>query len=256
MLIAMGVAVSVGAVNESDQAAALPPSRMLGRAFGGQDAKDFLNPPKVFHPETWFHFIGGNVAREGLTADLEAIRGAGIEGIQLFHGQFGGPWPGMTNQIQCLSPEWDGLVRFAADECKRLGLRFSMQNCPGWSYAGGPWIAASNAMRQLVWRTTFAEGGKGVQALALPEPAKTGGDSDYRDIAVIAYRAPEGSFGTAAYPVSFAGNRPGFPWEKFFRSQKGGGPYLARWGRNRFRWKRPSRRRSHCGVWRSPARSR
>ena len=199
-----------------------PPESVLEGAFGPADASAFARPPKVFLPETWFHFIGGNVAKPGITADLEAIADAGIEGVQLFHGQFGGPWPGVTNQIQCLSPEWDGLVRFTADECKRLGLRFSMQNCPGWSYAGGPWIAASNAMRQLVWRTVVAEGGKGVQKLALPEPAKAGGDSDYSDIAVIAYRAPEGAFSDQAYPVAFNSNRPDFPWEKFFRSQKDG----------------------------------
>ena len=46
-------------------------------------------------PQTWFHLIGGNVSKEGLTADLEAFSGAGIGGIQLFHGQMGSayPWP-------------------------------------------------------------------------------------------------------------------------------------------------------------------
>ncbi len=201
---------------------AVPSASALNRRFDAEDADAFRQPPKNCHPETWFHFIGGNVAREGLTADLEAIAGAGIEGVQLFHGQFGGPWPGVTNQIQCLSPEWDGLVRFAANECERLGLRFSMQNCPGWSYAGGPWIAASNAMRQLVWRTVFADGGKGEQTLALAEPAKPGGDSDYRDIAVIAYRAPDGVSAEQVYPVAFNSSRPEFPWQKFFRNQKDG----------------------------------
>ncbi|HNX36220.1 MAG TPA: glycosyl hydrolase [Kiritimatiellia bacterium] len=220
LLAVLGTMSAAGAAD--GPAEAVPSRKMLGRAFGERDVEAFRSPQKIFYPETWFHFIGGNVARAGLTADLEAIAGAGIEGIQLFHGQFGGPWPGVTNQIQCLSPEWDGLVRFAADECRRLGLRFSMQNCPGWSYAGGPWIAASNAMRQLVWSTVAAEGGKGVQSLALPEPAKPGGDSDYRDIAVIAYRAPEGAAQKPAYPVAFASSRPDFPWDKFFRSQKEG----------------------------------
>ena len=220
LLAVLGTMSAAGAAD--GPAEAVPSRKMLGRAFGERDVEAFRSPQKIFYPETWFHFIGGNVAREGLTADLEAIAGAGIAGIQLFHGQFGGPWPGVTNQIQCLSPEWDGLVRFAADECQRLGLRFSMQNCPGWSYAGGPWIAASNAMRQLVWSTVTAEGGKGVQSLALPEPAKPGGDSDYRDIAVIAYRAPEGAALKPVYPVAFASSRPDFPWDKFFRSQKEG----------------------------------
>ena len=63
----------------------------------------FRKPDKTYYPETWFHFIGGNVSKEGITADLEAIAAAGISGIQLFHGQFGGEWPGVSPQIKCLS---------------------------------------------------------------------------------------------------------------------------------------------------------
>ena len=84
-------------------------------------------------PETWFHLIGGNVAKAGLAADLDAVASAGISGIQLFHGQFGGPWPGVSPQIPCLSADWDDLIRFAADGCAARGLSFKMQNCPGWS---------------------------------------------------------------------------------------------------------------------------
>ncbi|MDR2027202.1 MAG: hypothetical protein LBQ01_06560, partial [Prevotellaceae bacterium] len=62
----------------------------LNRPFGKSDAEAFQSPPQVCHPETWFHFIGGNVAAKGITADLEAIAEAGLSGIQLFHGQFGG----------------------------------------------------------------------------------------------------------------------------------------------------------------------
>ena len=115
----------------------------------------FLNPSKDHRPETWFHLIGGNVAKGGLAADLDAVASAGISGIQLFHGQFGGPWPGVSPQIPCLSKDWDDLIRFAADGCAARGLSFKMQNCPGWSMSGGPWIAPSNAIsptRARTWR--------------------------------------------------------------------------------------------------------
>ena len=101
-------------------------------------------------PETWFHLIGGNVSKEGLTADLESIRLAGIGGIQFFHGQFGGPWPGVKEQIPCLSEKWDGMVRHIGLECQRLGLDLKLQNCPGWSMSGGPWIDDAHSMRKLV----------------------------------------------------------------------------------------------------------
>ena len=45
------------------------------------DKEEFMNPGKNHYPETWFHFIGGNVSKEGITADLEAIAAAGISEI-------------------------------------------------------------------------------------------------------------------------------------------------------------------------------
>jgi hypothetical protein len=111
-------------------------------------------------PETWLHIIGGNASKAGLTADLEALKNAGFGGIQFFHGQFGKAqaWDGVAEQIPCLSEKWDGLVKHAADECERLGMTFKMQNCPGWSMSGGPWIAPSNAMRKLVYAKVEAAG--------------------------------------------------------------------------------------------------
>ena len=53
----------------------------------------FENPTKEHRPETWFHLIGGNVAKTG----LDALRDVGIAGIQLFHGQIGNrKWPGVA----------------------------------------------------------------------------------------------------------------------------------------------------------------
>lgn len=56
------------------------------RPFGADDISNFRTPPRINYPQTWFHFIGGNVSAEGITEDLEAIAVAGISGVQLFHG--------------------------------------------------------------------------------------------------------------------------------------------------------------------------
>lgn len=102
-------------------------------------------------PETWFHVIGGNASKEGIAADVKAIAEAGIGGIQFFHGHADGQlWPGVTNPIPCLSEQWIDLVKFTESECHRRGLTFKMQNCPGWSMSGGPWITPDKAMRKLV----------------------------------------------------------------------------------------------------------
>jgi len=175
-------------------------------------ADGFLQPPKDSRPETWFHLIGGNVGKAGLTADLEAIAGAGIRGIQLFHGQFGGPWPGVEPQVPCLSSQWDSMIDHASGECRRLGLSFSMENCPGWSMAGGPWITPDKAMRELIWSRRYVTGGTPLTIdLPIPQPSS---DSwrDYGDVAVIAFPTPSGDDEQALAPTSVRSNREHLPW--------------------------------------------
>lgn len=183
-------------------------------------AAGFSEPPRDSRPETWFHLIGGNVAKTGLTADLEAVTGAGLRGIQLFHGQFGGPWPGVTPQIACLSPSWDDMISHTADECRRLDLSFTMQNCPGWAMSGGPWIKPENAMRHLVSSRTDVVGGSDV-SLALPKPQPSNEDwRDYRDVAVIAFPTPAGDDGTHLIPTSVRGSDDKLPWSDLLNGVK------------------------------------
>ena len=195
-------------------------------AFGAADVAAFSTPTHAYRPETWFHFIGGNVATKGITADLEAIAGAGIAGIQLFHGQFGGPWPGVEPQIQCLSPAWDGAVHHAATESRRLGLEFTMENCAGWAMSGGPWITPQTAMRNLVWSRSDVTGGN-TDTIALPKPQPSSEDwRNYQEVAVMAFPTPEGDTGKPLVPVSVKSNRQDLPWEKSLGAPEGAGIHL------------------------------
>nr|WP_184550316.1 glycosyl hydrolase [Mucilaginibacter sp. FT3.2] len=197
----------------------LPPGEQLNRSFGPYDKVAFMSPPKVYYPETWFHLIGGNVSKKGITADLEAIAQSGISGIQLFHGQFGGAWPGVSPQIACLSPLWDDAIRHTAQECRRLGLRFTMQNCPGWAMAGGPWITPANAMRHLAWSRTDITGGKGIIDRHLDQPQPSSEPwRDYRDITVLAFPTPLDDTGKPLVPQSAKGSN-NILWEDCFLKQ-------------------------------------
>ena len=178
-------------------------------------ADGFRMPPTDSRPETQFHLIGGNVAKPGLTADLEAIKGAGFSGIQLFHGD-GEPWPGVEPQIPCLSPQWDGMISHVADETKRLGLHFTMENGPGWATSGGPWITPDKAMRQLVWSRVDVTGGKTL-TLKLPKPQPSNGEwRDYSEVAVMAFPTPEGDHGSPLLPATIRSNRDKLPWADLF----------------------------------------
>ena len=90
----------------------------------------------IHGPEAWLEFMGGNVRKDGLRADLEAIKAAGLKGVHFFHISRAGVWPDCPEQIPCMSEKWGDVVSFLGDECRRLGLRLVVQNCPGWSQSG------------------------------------------------------------------------------------------------------------------------
>ena len=173
---------------------AVPEMKELRKSFGKQDVRMFQNPSKQYRPETWFHYINGNVDKDGITADLEAIAQSGLAGVQFFHGGgiFADNWKGVKEPVYCLSENWEDLVTYTASEAQLLKLRFSMLNCPGWSMSGGPWIDFDHAMRRLVRSTTQVEGGKKVEVqLARPSnPAPH--NQDYRDLMVLAFPTPIG----------------------------------------------------------------
>lgn len=189
--------------------------------FSEKDAEAFAHPDKLYYPETWFHFIDGNVEKEGISMDLEAIAGAGIKGVQLFHGGMGDLWPGVKEDVKCLSPDWYSYVGHTASEAKRLGLRFSMQNCPGWAMAGGPWIEPAEAMRDIVWTRTDLQGGTRIcTSLPLPKTSEKAEDYDYKDIRVLAFPTPEGDTGAPAVPSDARCSTGGETWMKFLSGKK------------------------------------
>jgi hypothetical protein len=182
-------------------------------------AKRFLSPAQDSYPETWFHLIGGNVDKQALTKDLEAVSEAGISGIQLFHGR-GRAWPGVTPQIQTLSESWDALISHVANETGRLGLKFTMQNCPGWAMSGGPWISPNNAMRHLIHSRTSIVGGMHVSMdVEVPQPSDEDW-RDYRDIALIAFPTPLDDDGQWLKPVSVNSKSKDSAWADWLAGQE------------------------------------
>ena len=44
----------------------------------------FRNPPFSSGVYTWWHWMNGNITKDGITCDLEAMKANGIAGYQLF----------------------------------------------------------------------------------------------------------------------------------------------------------------------------
>ena len=129
--------------------------------------------------------MDGNVTREGVTADLEALRQNGIGGAQIFNVAYQIP----TGPLKYNSPEWRAMIKHAASEADRLGLELALHNCSGWSSSGGPWITPDKGMQKVVWSETRVTGPARFKA-SLPKPQVGRFQEFYRDIAVLACRNP------------------------------------------------------------------
>ena len=163
-------------------AAAALAATLQARALSLEEG--FKNPPRDARPHTWYHMMNGNVTKEGITADFEALARAGVGGVQMFDAGCAVP-PG---DISFNTPEWFDVFRHAQAEAKRLGLEICVPNCSGWSSSGGPWNPPANGMKEFVFTETAVKGPSKFSGV-LPRTSKDNGF--YADIAVIAYPTPK-----------------------------------------------------------------
>ena len=125
----------------------------------------------------------GAVSKEGITADLEAMKHAGLGGTYLMPIKGVSEGAQYNGKAQQLTPEWWEMVRFSMEEADRLGLKLGMHICDGFALAGGPWITPKESMQKVVWSDTIVDGGK-LNALRLPQPEAY--ENYYEDIALFA----------------------------------------------------------------------
>ena len=90
-----------------------------------------------------------------------------------------------------MSEKWWDVMKFLGEECERLGLELTVQNCPGWSQSGGPWIDLDHCMRDIECARLDLSGGEPFRLPDVPIRFQDR-DSDWRDICVLAFPAPIG----------------------------------------------------------------
>jgi len=141
----------------------------------------FRHPPAAARPWVFWYWMEAAVSREGIRADLQAMKQAGIGGAYLM------PIKGITNPpltdtpVVQLSDAWWEMVRYAMREADRLGVKLAMHACDGFAVAGGPWITPELSMQKVTWSKVTVEGKVDIQ---LPLPPMHEGY--YRDVAVYA----------------------------------------------------------------------
>ncbi|RYF71143.1 MAG: DNA-binding protein, partial [Cytophagaceae bacterium] len=137
-------------------------------------------------PWVFWYWMQGAVSKEGITADLEAMKAAGIGGAYLMPIKGVTNPPLMTPTTEQLSPRWWEMVRHSMQEAKRLGLEMGMHVSDGFALAGGPWITPELSMQKVVYSSVQVKGGQNV-AFVLSQP--TTNEGYYKDIKVLAFPA-------------------------------------------------------------------
>ena len=170
--------------------------------------RDFLNPPESAWPRVWWHWMNGNITKEGIKLDLEWMHRVGIGGFHNFDASLSTPQV-VERRLAYMTPEWKDAFRYAITLGDQLGMEEAIASSPGWSETGGPWVPPSQGMKKYVWSETFVSGGSPFKGALAHPPSNTGPfqnlvDRDnppesaggreapqyYGEAAVVAYRRP------------------------------------------------------------------
>jgi len=89
-------------------------------------AKERNREPSFFAPLVFWYWNNAAVSKEGITADLEAMKAVGLEGAYLFFIRGATDPPQVEPPAVQLTPRWCEMVRFAFAEARRLGLRLGL----------------------------------------------------------------------------------------------------------------------------------
>ncbi len=138
-------------------------------------------------PFCFWYWMYGAVSEQGIKADLQAMKDAGLGGCYLMpiRGAEQAPAtlpPLGTTPAQQLTPQFWTMVDCALSEASRLGLEMGIHICDGFALAGGPWISPAESMQKVVWTDTIVGGGHHRFTMRRPEST----EGYYEDIGLYA----------------------------------------------------------------------
>ncbi|RVU04080.1 glycoside hydrolase [Novosphingobium umbonatum] len=148
---------------------------LSGSAFAQQADLEtqFRDPPQSARPRVWWHWMNGNITKDGIAKDMAWMKSVGIGGLQNFDVNLQTPQV-VEKRLAYMTPEWKDAFRFAAQEAERQGLELAIAASPGWSETGGPWVKPADGLKKLVWSETLVPAGKAFKGKIATPPQITG----------------------------------------------------------------------------------
>ncbi|MDR1562726.1 MAG: glycoside hydrolase family 2 [Dysgonamonadaceae bacterium] len=125
-------------------------------------ADRFENPPTKQRVGCYWYWIDNKITKEGVVADLHAMKKAGI--TRAYIGLTGG-----GKDVKFMSEQWWELIHIALKTATKLDIEIGLFNSPGWSQSGGPWLKPSQSMRYLTSVQRIIKGPKKIsEKLTIP----------------------------------------------------------------------------------------
>src|SRR5664279_2542008 len=81
--------------------------------------REFLNPPASARPRVWWHWMNGNITKEGIKLDLEWMKRVGIGGFQNFDAALATPKL-VDKRLIYMTPEWKDAFRYTTTLADQL----------------------------------------------------------------------------------------------------------------------------------------
>lgn len=145
--------------------------------------KDFVSPPETVQTAVYWHWVNGNISKEGIVKDLYAMKQAGIN--RAFITDIGlTPKECPMGETELFSEEWWDIVHTTLKTATELNVELGFFISPGWSQAGGPWNKPEQAMRYLASSEIKVKGPRKL-VQKLDKPAES-----FQDVKVVAWPVP------------------------------------------------------------------
>jgi hypothetical protein len=150
----------------------------------------WTKPSEEAKPWVFWYWLHGAVSAEGITADIKAMKQAGIGGAYLMPIKDTAKPSIYQPAARQLSPLWWKMVKHAMSEAARHGVKLGFHFSDGFALGGGPWITPEKSMQKVVWSQTAVTGGRTFND-TIPQPETL--EAYYRDIAVFAFPSLSGT---------------------------------------------------------------